>query len=120
MALSKKKLIPLLMFSAGLIFLFILETTRSDAEFDRNTFRQSSNFSSESAVGVGGDRPADLFLPSSYTEETPVPLLINLHGYTGDSQSQSTYTFLQSAAETRGVAYLAPEGLKDSAGSRVL
>ena len=118
MALSKKKLIPLLMFSAGLIFLFILETTRSDAEFDRNTFRQSSNFSSESAVGVGGDRPADLFLPSSYTEETPVPLLINLHGYTGDSQSQSTYTFLQSAAETRGVAYLAPEGLKDSAGSR--
>lgn len=118
MALSKKKLIPMLMFSAGLIFLFILETTRSDAEFDRNTFRQSSNFSSESAVVVGGDRPADLILPTSYTRETPIPLLINLHGYTGDSQSQSTYTFLQSAAETRGVAYVAPEGLKDSAGSR--
>jgi polyhydroxybutyrate depolymerase len=118
MSLSKKKVVPLLMFSAGLIFLFILETTRSGAEFDRNTFRESSNYSSESAVVIGGDRPADLFLPTSYTKETPVPLLINLHGYTGDSQSQSTYTFLQSAAETRGVAYVAPEGLKDSAGSR--
>lgn len=118
MALGRKKLIPLLMFSAGLIFLFILETTRSDAEFDRNTFRQSSNFSSESAVVVGGDRPADLFLPTNYAKEIPVPLLINLHGYTGDGQSQSRYTFLQSAAETRGVAYVAPEGLKDSAGSR--
>lgn len=118
MGLSKKKIVPLLMISAGLIFLFILETTRSDAEFGRNTFRESSNYSSESAVVVGGDRPADLFLPTSYTKETPVPLLINLHGYTGDSQSQSTYTFLQSAAETRGVAYVAPEGLKDSTGSR--
>ena len=88
MALSKKKLIPLLMFSAGLIFLFILETTRSDAEFDRNTFRQSSNFSSESAVGVGGDRPADLIIPTRNNQETPVPQQINNKGYTRDNQKQ--------------------------------
>lgn len=117
LGLDKKKAIPLLMFAAGLLFLFILETTRSDAGFNRDTFRASSNYSSDAAVVVGGERPAGLFLPSSYVSQTPVPLLINLHGYTGDSQSHSMYTFLQSAAETRGVAYIAPNGLKDSTGS---
>ena len=82
--LDKKKAIPLLMFAAGLVFLFILETTRSDAEFSRDTFRASSNYSSEAAVVVGGDRPADLVLPTSYSKEEPVPLLLDLHGYGGE------------------------------------
>ncbi len=116
--LNRQKLVPILLFIAAIGFLFALELTRSDAEFDRDTFRASSNYSSEAAVVVGGDRPADLFLPTSYSKETPVPLLINLHGYTGESQSHSIYTFLQAAADKRNVAYIAPNGLKDSAGSR--
>jgi len=116
--LNKKKAIPLLMLAAGLLFLLILETTRTENEFSRDTFRATANYSSDAAVVVGGDRPADLFLPTSYSEETPVPLLINLHGYTGESQSHSIYTFLQAAADKRSVAYVAPNGLKDSAGSR--
>ena len=114
----RQKLVPILLFIAAIGFLFALELTRSDAEFDRDTFRASTNYSSEAAVVVGGDRPADLFLPTSYAKETPVPLLINLHGYTGESQSHSIYTFLQAAADKRSVAYIAPNGLKDSAGSR--
>lgn len=116
--LDKKKAIPLLMFAAGLVFLFILETTRSDAEFSRDTFRASSNYSSEAAVVVGGDRPADLFLPTSYSKEEPVPLLLDLHGYGGEGAAHGAYTYLQSAAELRGVAYIAPNGLKDSTGNR--
>ncbi len=116
--LNRQKLVPILLFIAAIGFLFALELTRSDAEFDRDTFRTSSNYSAEAAVVVGGDRPADLFLPTSYSKETPVPLLINLHGYTGESQSHSIYTFLQAAADKRSVAYIAPNGLKDSAGSR--
>jgi len=113
-----KKAIPLLMLAAGSVFLLILETTRTETEFSRDTFRSTANYSTEDAVVVGGERPADLFLPTSYSEETSVPLLINLHGYTGDSQSHSIYTFLQAAADKRSVAYIAPNGLKDSAGSR--
>lgn len=116
--LKRQKLVPILLFIAAIGFLFALELTRSDAEFDRDTFRASTNYSSEAALAVGGDRPADLFLPTSYSKETPVPLLINLHGYTGESQSHSIYTFLQAAADKRSVAYIAPNGLKDSAGSR--
>lgn len=115
---NRQKFVPLLLLIAAIGFLFALELTRSDAEFDRDTFRASTNYSSEAAVVVGGDRPADLFLPTSYSKETPVPLLINLHGYTGESQSHSIYTFLQAAADKRSVAYIAPNGLEDSAGSR--
>lgn len=118
LGMDKKKAIPLLMFAAGLVFLFILETIRSDTEFDRDTFRASSNYSSEAAVVVGGDRPADLFLPSTYSQEVPVPLLLDLHGYGGESALHGQYTFLQAAADQRGVAYIAPNGLKDSTGNR--
>jgi polyhydroxybutyrate depolymerase len=116
--LNKKKAIPLLMLAAGLLFLLILETTRTETEFSRDTFRPSANYSAEDAVTVGGDRPADLFLPATYSQETPVPLLLDLHGYGGESSLHGAYTFLQAAADQRGVAYIAPNGLKDSTGNR--
>jgi polyhydroxybutyrate depolymerase len=118
LALNKKKVVPLLMFVAGLLFLAILEITRSQADYDRNTFRPTPEYSSESAVVVGGERPAQLILPTTYSEATPVPLLIDLHGFTGDGPSQSLFSFMQAAAESRGVAYVAPNGLLDSSGSR--
>ena len=118
LALNKKKVVPLLMFVAGLLFLAILEITRSQADYDRNTFRPTPEYSSESAVVVGGERPAQLILPTTYSDATPVPLLIDLHGFTGDGPSQSLFSFMQAAAETRGVAYVAPNGLLDSSGSR--
>jgi polyhydroxybutyrate depolymerase len=118
LALNKKKVVPLMMFVAGLLFLAILEMTRGEADYDRNTFRPTPQYSSESAVVVGGERPAQLILPTTYSEATPVPLLIDLHGFTGDGPSQSLFSFMQAAAETRGVAYVAPNGLLDSSGSR--
>lgn len=118
LALNKKKVVPLLMFVAGLLFLAILEMTRGQADYDRNTFRPTPEYSSESAVVVGGERPAQLILPTTYSDATPVPLLIDLHGFTGDGPSQSLFSFMQAAAETRGVAYVAPNGLLDSSGSR--
>jgi polyhydroxybutyrate depolymerase len=118
LALNKKKVVPLMMFVAGLLFLAILEMTRGQADYDRNTFRPTPQYSSESAVVVGGERPAQLILPTTYSEATPVPLLIDLHGFTGDGPSQSLFSFMQAAAETRGVAYVAPNGLLDSSGSR--
>lgn len=98
--------------------LLTFELVRSGAGSDRDSLRKPQNYNSESAITVGGERPASLILPANYKKETPVALLINLHGYTGDSISQSTYTFLQSAAEIRGVAYIAPDGLQDSTGNR--
>ncbi|MDA2963156.1 MAG: UbiA family prenyltransferase [Actinomycetota bacterium] len=67
---------------------------------------------------LGGDRPVTVVLPTQYLKQNPAPLLINLHGYSGDSTSQSRFTFLDKAAQERGVIYVAPDGLQDSKGNR--
>lgn len=67
---------------------------------------------------IAKDRDAELFLPSGYSENTSVPLLIDLHGYTGTGRSQAAYTFLQEAAYSKGLAYIAPDGLEDSLGGQ--
>lgn len=65
-------------------------------------------------VDLKNSRETQLFLPSGYSKDKSVPLLINLHGYTGTGASQSMYTFLQEAANKAGVAYLAPNGTQDN------
>lgn len=65
-------------------------------------------------VDLKDERETKLFLPSGYAKDASVPLLINLHGYTGTGASQSLYTFLQDAANKAGVAYIAPNGTKDN------
>ena len=65
-------------------------------------------------VDLKDGRGSKLFLPSGYSKESAVPLLINLHGYTGTGVSQSLYTFMQDAANMAGVAYIAPNGTKDN------
>jgi polyhydroxybutyrate depolymerase len=65
-------------------------------------------------VDLKDSRETKLFLPSGYSKDDSVPLLINLHGYTGTGASQSLYTFMQDAANKAGVAYIAPNGTKDN------
>ncbi len=67
---------------------------------------------------ISGDREAELFFPEGYTDKSSVPLLIDLHGYTGTGKSQAAYSFLQEAAYDRGIAYIAPDGLEDTLGSQ--
>jgi polyhydroxybutyrate depolymerase len=67
---------------------------------------------------ISGDREAELFLPQGYSDKSSVPLLIDLHGYTGTGKSQAAYSFLQEAAYDRGIAYIAPDGLEDTLGSQ--
>ena len=113
-----KKSVPIIMLAMAALFIVALEFTRDDGAFNRDTFRNSANLSAGEAVVVGGERAASLFLPSSYTQDEPVPLLLDLHGYGGEGLSHGMYTFMQSAADLRGMAYVAPNGLQDSAGSR--
>lgn len=78
----------------------------------------SIGFESPGSFVVGGDRPATVFIPTGYVEDRQSPLLIDLHGYTGDSMRQSRFSTLQAAAEMRTVVYVAPDGLKDSQGNQ--
>lgn len=78
----------------------------------------SIEFSNSSSFIVGGERPTFVNLPEGYSREVPAPLLIDLHGYSGDSTSQTSFTFLITSAEKRGVIYAAPDGLLDSQGNK--
>ena len=75
-------------------------------------------FADRTSIIIGADRPAELFLPATDGSGKPTGILVNLHGYSGDSNSQTSYTFLKESALAAGLAYLAPDGLKDGSGNR--
>lgn len=67
---------------------------------------------------IANPRPASLFVPSTYDVRKPLPLVIFLHGYGGDSVGYQDYMRLAPLAETKGFLYCFPQGTLDSVGSR--
>lgn len=63
-------------------------------------------------------RSAWLYVPSSYDGQTPVPLVLALHGYTGDAASHRDYFRMEPLAEARKFLVCYPEGTVDSQGWR--
>lgn len=57
-------------------------------------------------------------IPASYGPSHPVPLLILLHGYSGDGASIDDYFGMAAAAEQHGFVYATPEGTRDGDGNR--
>lgn len=103
-----------------LLGVIVLQITQNFSGSGKYTFQQSSTASNGgkgSTIQLAGLRGSELILPKDYNESSTVPLLINLHGYTGSGPSQSAYTFLQEAAFDSGLAYIAPTGLKDNLGN---
>ena len=78
----------------------------------------NKEFADRTSVVIGAERPTELFLPESNQSSDQSGVLINLHGYSGNSISQTSYTFLKESALAAGLAYVAPEGLKDASGNR--
>jgi polyhydroxybutyrate depolymerase len=65
----------------------------------------------------GGDRPAQLYVPSGYSDATATPLLVLLHGYSASGAVQDLYLGLRQHAESRGFLYIFPDGTVDKAGN---
>ena len=59
-----------------------------------------------SRLGIGGGRDGTLYVPESYSPDTPLPLFIGMHGAGGSADSWADY---QARAESRGMVLLAPE-----------
>jgi len=78
----------------------------------------NKEFADRTSIVIGADRPAELFLPVANESDEPSGILVNLHGYSGDSISQTNYTYLKESALAAGLAYIAPDGMKDGAGNR--
>ncbi|MBX3205779.1 MAG: alpha/beta fold hydrolase [Labilithrix sp.] len=73
-------------------------------------------------VDGGGDAPASLFTerpyavttPSKYDAKVPTPLVVLLHGYSGNAGFQDAYFKLSALAEKKTFLVALPEGTKDA------
>ena len=82
----------------------------------------ASTFLATSAAGASveyidnGRGPVPLYLPSSYDESKPLPLVISLHGYS-DPGVEAYFDFVPQV-DVKEFLYCVPTGTADSSGSR--
>ena len=68
------------------------------------------------SIFVGGDRAAEVVVPSSYDGITPMPLVFLLHGYGASAELQNVYFRLGLRAEEDGFMLVLPDGTLDVEG----
>lgn len=71
-----------------------------------------------SFVHKGLVRSYSYYVPAVYNSAKPVPLILNLHGYTSDGLQQALNTNFMSIADTAGFIVAHPDGSKDGLGNR--
>lgn len=59
-----------------------------------------------SPLGLGSERDGLLYVPQSYSPDTPMPLFVGLHGF---GQSGAYWASYPDRAEARGMVFLAPD-----------
>jgi polyhydroxybutyrate depolymerase len=67
---------------------------------------------------VGGDRPVTVHLPASYDASRPAPLVILLHGYSGNGRGVDEFLHMAPATEARGYVLVYPDGTINRDGNR--
>ena len=63
-------------------------------------------------------RPVNVYVPSSYSPQQPLPLVILLHGYTGNGADQENYMKFRALADQKPFLYCYPDGTVDLTGNR--
>lgn len=66
----------------------------------------------------GLTREYRLYVPAAYTGATPVPLVLNLHGYGSNNVEQEFYSFFHPIADTANFLVVHPNGTLDNQGQR--
>lgn len=90
----KKNLLSILFIST--LFIAQAQTTIVDSIFSGGIFRTYR-----------------LYKPAIYTGTTPRPLILNLHGYTSNANSQQLYSNFMPIADTANFLMVCPQGTKD-------
>ncbi len=71
------------------------------------------------SIQSGGlTRDYRLYRPAAYTGNTPVPLVINMHGYTSNNLEQEFYGDFRAIADTANFLVVHPNGTLDNQGNR--
>jgi len=64
----------------------------------------------------GVEREFIIYIPANYTGNTPVPLVLNLHGRSRTASNQMEFGDFRPIADTAGFIIVHPQGLKDMQG----
>ncbi len=64
------------------------------------------------------DRPFSLFVPSNYTPENQLPLIIALHGFAQSGDKFEKYLNITPIAEAKSFLYVHPDGTTDLTGNK--
>ena len=71
-----------------------------------------------SSANPTADRPYGLKVPAGYDGEHPAPLVVVLHGYTSNGETQANYFGLPALADKAGFLLATPNGTRDLFGNR--
>jgi polyhydroxybutyrate depolymerase len=71
-----------------------------------------------SSASPTSDRPYGLKVPAGYDGRKPVPLVLLLHGYTSNGDTQAKYFGLPALADKAGFLLAHPNGTRDRMGNR--
>ena len=71
-----------------------------------------------SVLTIGGHRPALLVLPAAHNPQSPLPLVISLHGHGAHYMFQDSYFGMSSLVNSRNFALILPNGTRDDEGRR--
>ena len=102
--------------TAAITAAVVVVVVRAEPSFDE-TIRE---FNDEGLTvhTIGGERPALLVLPAGHDPDSPLPLVISLHGYGLHYRSQDSFFGLSPLVETHEFALVLANGVKDNSGSR--
>lgn len=65
---------------------------------------------------LGGDRPVEVFVPPSYRDGTPAPVVLMLHAFGVNGALEELFFRLEPWARSVGFLYLAPDGTPNGGG----
>ncbi len=71
-----------------------------------------------SSASPTDNRPYGLKVPAGYDARHPAPLVVLLHGYTADGETQANYFGLPAMADRAGFLLATPNGTRDLFGNR--
>ena len=101
----KIKLISLLLLGVGCTSSDDINLNNDDTDTDQDTDTNTDypdpvyGLSSQTLPHNGLTREYELYVPESYNSSTPVPLMINMHGYGGSSSGQLYTSDMRSLAD---------------------
>ena len=76
----------------------------------------SQEVTTETLLYDGLERSYILYIPTSYSENSPTPLVLNLHGYSSNAGQQMIYSDFYTIADNKGFILIHPEGTFDDFG----